>query len=165
MLLYIQGVPINELPGQQEVVDLIVIFEQLNVFIGEIDRFPFGACDIIAELGSLKQYSARELSAMSGLAPRIKESGSSVHSSFMSRRSSGRLRQILYLDSFVGVNKIPALHEFHQRLLEKGKKKMTVRCACMRKMLLILRSIVINQMVLRRFLTRKKGNNRDEPMR
>ena len=103
------------------------------------------ACDIIAELGSLKQYSARELSAMSGLAPRIKESGSSVHYSYMSRKSSGRLRQILYLDSVPGVPRIPALQEFHQRLLEKGKKKMTVRCACMRKMLLILRSIVVHQ--------------------
>ena len=103
------------------------------------------ACDIIAEIGSLKQYSAKELSALSGLAPRIRESGSSVHSSFMSRRSSGRLRQILYLDSLVAVNKIPVLQEFHQRLLEKGKKKMTVRCACMRKILLILRSIVVHQ--------------------
>ena len=103
------------------------------------------ACDIIAELGSLKQYSARELSALSGLAPRIRESGSSIHSSFLSRRSSGRLRQILYLDSIPGVPGIPALQEFHQRLLEKGKKKMTVRCACMRKILLILRSIVVHQ--------------------
>ena len=103
------------------------------------------ACNIIAEIGSLKQYSAKELSALSGLAPRIRESGSSVHSSFMSRRSSGRLRQILYLDSLVAVNKIPVLQEFHQRLLEKGKKKMTVRCACMRKILLILRSIVVHQ--------------------
>ena len=103
------------------------------------------ACDIIAELGSLNQYSARELSALSGLAPRIRESGSSIHSSFLSRRSSGRLRQILYLDSIPGVPGIPALQEFHQRLLEKGKKKMTVRCACMRKMLLILRSIVVHQ--------------------
>ena len=113
------------------------------------------ACDIIAELGSLKQYSARELSSMSGLAPRIKESGSSIHSSFMSRRSSGRLRQVLYLDSFVGVNKIPVLQDFHQRLLEKGKKKMTVRCACMRKMLLILRSIVVHQTPYRQDFSKK----------
>ena len=92
---------------------------------------------------------------MSGLAPRIKESGSSVHSSYMSRRSSGRLRQILYLDSFIGVNKIPVLQEFHQRLLEKGKKKMTVRCACMRKMLLILRSIVVHQTPYRQDYSKK----------
>lgn len=34
-----------------------------------------------------------------------------------------------------GVPKIPVLQEFHQRLMGKGKKKMTVRCACMRKCL------------------------------
>ena len=100
-------------------------------------------------------YSAKELSAMSGLAPRIKESGSSVHSSYMSRKSSGRLRQILYMDSLFGVKNIPVLQEFHQRLLEKGKKKMTVRCACMRKMLLILRSIVVHQMPYRPYFSKK----------
>ena len=102
------------------------------------------AYNILAEIGSLKQYSAKELSAISGLAPRIRQSGSSVHSSFMSRRSSGRLRQILYLDSVAGVPKIPVLQDFQQRLLAKGKKKMMVRCACMRKMLLMLRSMVIH---------------------
>jgi len=30
-------------------------------------------------------------------------------------------------------------------LLAKGKKKMTVRCACMRKMLLMLRSMVVHK--------------------
>ncbi len=117
------------------------------------------ACEIIAELGSLKQYSAKELSSLSGLAPRIKESGTSVHSSFMSRRSSGRLRQILYLDSMIGVKNIPVLQEFHQRLLEKGKKKMTARCACMRKMLLILRSIVIHQTPYRPDFSKKVVNS------
>ena len=103
------------------------------------------AYSILAEIGSLKQYSARELSALSGLAPRIIESGSSVHSSCLSRRSSGRLRQILYLDSVPGVPNIPALKEFYQRLVAKGKKKMTARCACMRKMLLILRAMVVHK--------------------
>ena len=117
------------------------------------------ACDIIAELGSLKQYSAKQLSSLSGLAPRIKESGTSVHSSFISRRSSGRLRQILYLDSVPGVPKIPVLQEFHQRLTEKGKKKMTVRCACMRKMLLILRSIVVHQKPFRADFSKKIINS------
>jgi hypothetical protein len=106
-----------------------------------------------------KQYSAKELSSLSGLAPRIKESGSSVHASYMSRRSSGRLRQILYLDSMIGVKNIPVLQEFHQRLLEKGKKKMTARCACMRKMLLILRSIVVHQRPYRPDFSKKVINS------
>ena len=103
------------------------------------------AYSILAEIGSLKQYTAKELSSLSGLAPRILESGSSVHSSYLSRRSSGRLRQILYLDSVPGVPKIPVLLEFHQRLIARGKKKMTARCACMRKMLLMLRSMVVHK--------------------
>ena len=85
------------------------------------------AYSILAEIGSLKQYSAKELSALSGLAPRIIESGSSVHSSYLSRRSSGRLRQTLYLDSVPGVPKIPVLQEFHQRLIGKGKKKKNIK--------------------------------------
>jgi len=85
------------------------------------------AYSILAEIGSLKQYSAKELSSLSGLAPRIIQSGSSLHSSSLSRRSSGRLRQILFLDSVTGVPKIPFLQEFHQRLIGKGKKKMTSR--------------------------------------
>lgn len=103
------------------------------------------AYSILAEIGSLKQYSAKELSSLSGLAPRIIESGTSIHSSYLSRRSSGRLRQILYLDSVPGVLKIPVLQEFYQRLIARGKKKMTARCACMRKMLLMLRAMVMHQ--------------------
>jgi transposase len=101
------------------------------------------AYSILAEIGSLKQYSAKELSAISGLCPRILDSGTSVHSSYMSRRSSARLRQILYLDSVIATRKIPVLSEFYSRLVSKGKKKMTARCACMRKMLLMLRAMVV----------------------
>ena len=77
---------------------------------------------------------------------RFVTTGSSVHSSYLSRRSSGRIRQILYVDSIPGVPNIPALKEFYQRLVAKGKKKMTARCACMRKMLLILRAMVVHKM-------------------
>ena len=103
------------------------------------------AYSILAEIGSLSQYSAKELSSLSGLAPRIRESGTSVHSSCLSRRSSGRLRQILYLDSITAVQKVPYLSELYNRLTARGKKKMTARCACMRKLLLILRAMVVNK--------------------
>ena len=116
------------------------------------------AYSILAEVGSLKQYSAKELSALSGLAPRIIESGSSVHSSYLSRRSSGRLRQILYLDSVAGVSKISILQEFHQRLIAKGKK-MTARCACMRKMLLMLCSMVVHKTTFNEDFFKKSSKN------
>lgn len=133
---------------EQEIKACIVEDEEILTEIHIMTTMPgvnfVSAYNILAEIGSLKQYSVKELSAISGLAPRIRQSGSSVHSSFMSRRSSGRLRQILYLDSLPGVPKIPVLQDFQQRLLAKGKKKMTVRCACMRKMLMMMRSMVVH---------------------
>ena len=133
---------------EQEIKACIVEDEEILTEIHIMTTMPgvkfVSAYSILAEIGSLKQYSIKELSAISGLAPRIRQSGSSVHSSFMSRRSSGRLRQILYLDSLPGVPKIPVLQDFQQRLLAKGKKKMTVRCACMRKMLMMMRSMVVH---------------------
>ena len=101
------------------------------------------ACTIIAELGSMTQYSAKQLSAMSGLAPRIRSSGSSLNQSFMGRCGSTRLRQILYLDSIQSVAKIPSLNNLYKRLIQRGKSKMSARCACMRKLLLILRAVVV----------------------
>ena len=101
------------------------------------------ACTIIAELGSMTQYSAKQLSAISGLAPRIRSSGSSLNQSFMGRCGSTRLRQILYLDSIQSVAKIPSLNNLYKRLIQRGKSKMSARCACMRKLLLILRAVVV----------------------
>ncbi len=123
--------------------------EELFVEVHIMTTMPgvsfISACSILAEIGSLRQYSAKELSSLSGLAPRIVEFSSSVHSSYLSRRSSGRLRQILYRDLVPGVPKIPLLQEFHQHLIAKSKKKMTARCACIRKMLLMLRSMVVHK--------------------
>ncbi|MBR4663721.1 MAG: IS110 family transposase [Lentisphaeria bacterium] len=133
---------------EKEIKACVVADEELLTEVHIMTTMPgvsfISAYSILAEIGSLKQYSAKELSAISGLAPRIKQSGSSVDHSFMSRRSSGRLRQILYLDSIPGLPKIPFLQDFYQRLIAKGKTKMTVRCACMRKMLLMLRSMVVH---------------------
>ena len=102
------------------------------------------ACAITAELGSMAQYSAKQLSAISGLAPRIRSSGSSLNQSFMGRCGSTRLRQILYLNSIQSVAKIPSLNSLYKRLIQRGKCKMSARCACMRKLLIILRAVVVN---------------------
>jgi len=128
--------------------ELVVQDEELHEEVRILDTMPgvsfISAYTILAELGSLKQYTRNELSALSGLAPRIKQSGSSVNYSFMSRRSSGRTRQILYINSLKGVEMVPVLNDMYHRLISRGKKKMQARCACMRKMLLMMRSMVIN---------------------
>ena len=97
---------------------------------------------LIAEYGSLKQYTSRELSQISGLAPRLLHSGTSIKKSYLGRRGSKRGRQILYLDSITAVQKIPSLKDLYDRIVERGNCSMTARCACMRKLLLIMRAIV-----------------------
>ncbi len=101
------------------------------------------AYGFLAELGSLKQYSSRELSAMSGLIPRIISSGTSIKKTCLSKRGSGRVRQLLYLDSVTAIEKILSLQLLYQRLTKSGKTKMAARCACMRKLLLIIRAVVV----------------------
>ena len=101
------------------------------------------AYGFLAELGSLKQYSSRKLSSMSGLLPHVFISGTSVNKTCLSKRGSARVRQLLYLDCMTAVNKIPELNSQYQNLVSRGKTKMTARCACMRKLLLIVRAVVV----------------------
>lgn len=120
---------------------------------GEIDRMAtvpgvgrLSAAIIYAELGTLRNYTRKQISAMSGVCPVNRLSGTSVHSHSMSRHGSRLLRKILYLDSFMAINRIPSMAEFHQRMLCKPESsKMGARCACMRKLLLILHAMVVNE--------------------
>ena len=59
--------------------------------------------------------------------------------------TSKRARQILYLDSIVAVSKIPYLQDLFNRIVARGKCKMCARCACMRKLLLIMRAFVVQE--------------------
>ena len=105
--------------------------------------FTSAAC-IYAEMGSLKDYTRKQVSAMSGVCPVNQTSGKSVKKHKMSRKGSRLLRKILYLDSHMAIRMIPALKEFHARMLAKpDSSKMTAKCACMRKLLLILHSMVM----------------------
>ena len=103
------------------------------------------AAIIYGELGSLACYTRKQLSAMSGVCPTTRQSGTSLHKGGLSRRGSKWLRRILYLDSSQTIRRSPAMAVFHQRMLAKpDSSKMSARVACMRKLLLILRGIVVS---------------------
>ena len=133
---------------EREIKHIVIEHEDIHFEVRILTSMPgvsfVSACAILAELGSLKQYDSRQISAVSGLAPRRMSSGSSLNKSFMGRNGSKRLRQILYLDSIYAVAKVPLLSSMYDRLIAKGKSKMTARCACMRKLLIILRAMVVN---------------------
>ena len=122
---------------------------EINREIELMDTVPgigmTSAAVIHAALGPLEQYTRKQLSKMSGLSPANRESGTSVKSSRMSRCGSAMLRQILYLDVTSALRKIPALAEFRERLLGRpNSTPMKARCACMRKLLMILRGVVVS---------------------
>ncbi len=104
------------------------------------------AVTIISELGPFSSdFSRSSFSAYTGLQPVQRQSGTSVNSSHLSKNGSPLLRKVLYMCSVHAVKKIPSLACFHSRQVAKGKSPISARCACMRKMLLILRSMVLNK--------------------
>lgn len=49
------------------------------------------------------------------------------------------------MPALVGIVHNPVLKQFYEHLLEIGKPKMVALVACMRKLLLIIRSMLINE--------------------
>jgi len=99
---------------------------------------------LLGELGSLKDYPTRQkITAMSGLNPVRKLSGTSVNQTKLSKKGSPLVRRFLYMCSKTAMPRIPVLQDLYDRLLAKGNTRMQARCAVMRKMLLILRGMVI----------------------
>ena len=102
------------------------------------------AVALLGELGTLKNYPTRQkITAMCGLNPVRKQSGTSVNSTHLSKKGSPVVRRFLYMCSKTAVPSIPVLQDLYNRLLLKGNTRMQARCAVMRKMLLILRGMVI----------------------
>ena len=95
---------------------------------------------------TLTNYSARALVAHAGLAPKHRQSGTSIlGKSHLAKEGNKRFRCILYMPTLVGIIHNPILKKFYQRLLTKGNPKMVAIVACMKKLLLMVRAILIKQ--------------------
>ena len=73
--------------------------------------------------------------AHAGLAPCIRQSGTSVNSASLSRVSNSRLKSALYLATLSAIQNNPLIKAFYKRLVESGKPKMVAIVASMRKLL------------------------------
>ncbi len=102
------------------------------------------AATVLAECGDLCAYpDARALAAYAGLTPRQHQSGSSVHGKpRLSKIGSDRLRKALYFPAIVARRFNPIIQAFCDHLLERGKHKMTVIDAAMRKLLHLAYGVV-----------------------
>jgi transposase len=105
---------------------------------------PATACQLLATLPELGQLNRREIASLAGLAPINRDSGQ-----FRGKRMicGGRssVRKALYMATLVATTYNPTIRNFYNRLLASGKPKKLALTACMRKLLIILNSILKNE--------------------
>lgn len=94
----------------------------------------------------LTERTARQLVAHAGLAPAQKQSGTSLRGkSHIAKQGDSRLRKALYMPTLVAVYYNPVFQAKYHALLTAGKPKKVALVACMRKMLILIRAILITQ--------------------
>lgn len=96
---------------------------------------------LIADLPELGQLSRREISALVGLAPFNRDSGT-MRGKRMIFGGRAQVRCALYMATLVAMRHNRVIRTFYERLLEAGKPKKVAIVACMRKFLTILNAMV-----------------------
>jgi transposase len=95
------------------------------------------AAALLAEITDIKQYkSARQVAAYAGLVPRERQSGTSMRGrTRLSKIGNARLRRVLYFPAITALRCSPFFQAWAKGLQERGKSKMSVICAVMRKLI------------------------------
>jgi transposase len=99
------------------------------------------AAGIIAELPEIGNLRAKQISALAGLAPYNRDSGT-----LRGKRTiwGGRasVRATLYMATLVATRYNPQIKNFYERLCNAGKKKKVALTACMHKLLIIMNAMI-----------------------
>ena len=92
---------------------------------------------LLAEIVNIKEYrSARQVAAYAGLVPRERRSGSSVRGrTCLSKIGNARLRKALYFPAITALRSSDFFKTWANPLRERGKSKMSVIGAAMRKLI------------------------------
>ena len=99
---------------------------------------------LVINLPELLTHEAKVLSALVGVAPISRESGS-----FQGKRSTiggrSKVRSALYMSILSAMRFNPVIRQFYQKLRAAGKPGKVAIVACMRKLIMILKSIATRQ--------------------
>ena len=101
------------------------------------------AATLVAELPELGNLNRQEIAALVGVAPFAKDSGTKRgrRATWGGRR---KLRSVLYMAALTARRCNPAIKAFAQRLAIAGKSFKAIQVACIRKLLVILNTMVKN---------------------
>ena len=99
------------------------------------------AATLVADLPELGQLNRQKIAALVGVAPFNHDSGKQrgKRRIFGGRTS---VRSVLYMATLSAIRHNPVIKAFYQRLVAKGKLKKVALTACMRKLLVILNTMV-----------------------
>lgn len=101
------------------------------------------AATLVAELPELGRLGRQEIASLVGVAPYARDSGSS-----RGKRSIGGgrrgVRSVLYMAALTARRCNPVIRQFAARLAAKGKPFKTIQIACVRKLLVILNTLLKN---------------------
>jgi transposase len=101
------------------------------------------AAVILAEIPDLSLFdSARQLAAYAGVTPTHRQSGQQQKRSRLSKQGNRHLRTALYMAGLSARHHNPLIIPFADRLAAKGKQKMSVLGAAMRKLLHIVYGVL-----------------------
>lgn len=104
------------------------------------------AARLLAECRAITGFeTARAYAAFAGLVPREHQSGPRRPRAHLSKMGSSRLRYALYFPALAAMRVAGPLQRFGARLLAKGKPKMVVVAAVMRKLLHIAYGVLKHQ--------------------
>lgn len=99
------------------------------------------AATLVADLPELGQLNRQKIAALVGVAPFNHDSGKhhGKRHIFGGRTS---VRSVLYMATLSAIRHNPVIKAFYQHLLDKGKLKKVALTACLRKLLVILNTLV-----------------------
>ncbi len=102
------------------------------------DQLSLTLLAYLPELGTLDR---RQIAALVGVAPFNRDSGT-LRGKRTVWGGRARVRAALYMGALVASRFNPVIRDFYQRLLAAGKPKKLALTACMRKLLVILNSML-----------------------
>lgn len=126
---------IHKSPAWQESVELLTTIPG----VGETT-----AMQVLAEMPELGSLSRQQVGALAGLAPINHDSGKFRGQRHI-RGGRAKLRTALYMATMCAARFNPVIRTFYIRLKQSGKKGIIAITACMRKLLVIMNSMMKNK--------------------
>jgi transposase len=102
---------------------------------------PVTASTLLGMLPELGTLNRQQIAALVGLAPLNKDSGNR-HGKRRVYGGRAAVRSVLYMAALAATRFNPRIQAFYQHLLAQGKEKKVALTACMRKLLVILNTMV-----------------------